>query len=290
MDRLTLSSDGLRLNSGSSPFIWRGILDWPLYGRYLNEGSAVVREVLKDRRSVGANIVCCGAQLGWWPNLHPGNPGWWPGWRPFVDLCSEEGMRVCPIVFCDTATYPQADYEAHWVRFYTQLGDKSNVVLVGMNQPGHPSQDNKGLVDSGVLGRLAVKSIAGFPPLLFARENPYEGANPILPAGDFTLYCEDRNINRWMETGASMAYVVWGWGPGESWQGSRRASVLFEPWHAKPYGESGNPWYWRARARELSAPGTVGGNFYSDQCAKSQLLTDGERACAVEYLGNIPNY
>lgn len=287
MHRLTVSSDRLSLLVDGVPLVWRGTLDWPLYGRYLNEGASVVDAVIADRVSVGANTICLAAQLAWWPNLNPTNPKWWDDWRPFVQLALDRQVRVCIVVFCDTATYPAA-YLAHWERLYVTLGDFPNVTLVVMNQPGHPTQDNGNLLP--LLPTFTTVPVAGFPRLLFARDNPFESANPTLPAGDFALYCCSRDPGKFFNIGASMAQIVNGWPEHQDqWPGTHGASVLFEPWHAKPTGVYGDAGLWRQIARSLCFKGNIGGNFYSDQCSQAALLTGVERGCAVEYLGNIPN-
>ena len=112
MNALTISADKLSFLDGPTPFIWRGTLDWPLYGRFLNEGATVASSIVTDRRAVGANTICVGAQLSWWPGLNPTNPLWWDQWRPFAQLCADQQMRLCIVVFCDTKTYP-LPYQAH---------------------------------------------------------------------------------------------------------------------------------------------------------------------------------
>lgn len=278
---LPLHVDGLDLRrSDNELWTWRGTLDWPLFGRHLNEGESVTRAILRDRRSVGANIVCCAGMLSWWEGLTPSHPNYWPELRHFADICAEEDMRLCLVVFCDTRSIMPnvSDQVPHWDRIQAHLGDKPNVLLVGVNQPGHPSQSIDPLITHG----------SSFSGQLCARDNPLESGNPVLPALDFSCYCSSRNpVKGWVEVGSSMWYVVNGWSDGQ-WTGVHQPSVLFEPLHCRPTDWTGDPGIWRQLARSLSFRGTVGGNFYSNQCSIAELFSGIERDCAVEFLGNIP--
>jgi hypothetical protein len=282
---LTISPDRLSFIHGVQSWIWRGTLDWMLYGRHLSEGEAVSRRIIQDRRSVGANTVCCAGNLfSWHPALRPDNPQSWSELRPFVDMAAEEDMRVCFVVFCTTTQLMpgMGSQLAHWERFVTTLGDKINVTLVLVNQPGYPDQRD---FDSLAFSKIQVGT---FPQLLCARGNPGEQENPRMPAWDFSCYCSSRDELKYAETGSSMHYIVDGWGPGQSWQGTRQVSILFEPPHAHEIGTWSDPSVWRQLGRSLCFKGTGGGNFYSDQCAQAQLLIGRQRACAIEFLGNIP--
>lgn len=285
MKPLTVSTNRMTLLEDGKPFVWRGTLDWPLYGRFLNEGVDVTRGVMADRRSVGANTICCAGMLGWWPGLNPSNPQYWDSLRPFVELAEQQDMRICFVVFCDTATLmpDRASMEAHYERFLVTLGDKTNVTFVGVNQPGHHTQSRD-------CNPLRFSKPPSFPSLLCARDNPLEQGNPTLPAQDFSCYCSRRDYPKgYIEVGSSMFYVVEGWADaGIVWQGSHQASVLFEPLHCRPHDWTGSPGVWRQLARSLAFAGTAGGNFYSDQCSQAALLTDVERMCAVEFCGNLP--
>jgi hypothetical protein len=263
-------------------------LDWALRGRQLNEGLEVARTIVRDRRSVGANIICTAgmganaiASGGTWPN--PSNPAYWSTLRDFSLMVEQEGLQLCHVVFCDTATLMPdlGSMLAHWERYLVTLGDRPDLFVIA-NQPGHPSQ-------SGQLDPRVFSKPASFPQLLCARNNPMEDANPLLPPMDFSCYCCSRDPNRWMTIGSSMAYVINGW-PGtlDQWPGVHGPSVLFEPWHARPNQWTSDPGLWRQIARSLCFQQNIGGNFYSDQCAQSQVLSGIERNCAVEYLGNIP--
>jgi hypothetical protein len=291
MQPLTLSADRLSLLADGSPFIWRGTLDWPAYGRHLNEGAAYTHRLCNDRRSVGANTICCAGMLSWWQGLHPGHPRYWEELRPFADIAAEYDLRVCFVVLCDTrALMPDFNTQlAHWERFIVTLGDKTNVTCLVANQPGHPSQT----ITPAQTAVFTVPIVGGFPPILCARDNPMESANPVLPPLDFTCYCSSRHPSKgFVEVGSSMWYVVNGWPDNPSaWRGTHRASILFEPARIEQDPSNGwdDPGKWRQLARSLAFKGTCGGNIYSRQGRDADVFTGRIRACAVEYLGNIPN-
>lgn len=279
---LTLTPDRLGLMDGPSRFTWRGVLDWCLFGRYMRDGADTVRVLVQDRRSVGANIICCAGMLAWFEGLNTSNPLYWDSLRPFAELLESEQMRLCFVVFCDTESLmPNAAAQAaHWDRFLTTLGDKINVVFVGVNQPGHDGQN----ADPMVAHRMP-----NFPQLLVARDNPNESGNPTVPALDFSCYCSSRDeVKGVIEVGSSLSYVVNGW-PDGGWGGTHGAVVLFEGPHFRPTGPWASPAKARQLARSLCFDGTVGGNYYCDQLSQSQTLAGVERDMAVEFCGNIPN-
>lgn len=282
MTRLTIRPDGLGFLDGGQPFTWRGDLCWPLYGKYLHQGEGAAREIFIDRRSVGANTICCAGMLTWGHPFNPSTPGYWEKLRDFVDLAASESMRVCFVVFCDTRELmPDRGAQlAHWERFYVTLGDKSNVTLVLVNQAGHPSQA-LGVGDIDQFSRT--QPVAGFPPLLCAKNNPMED-NPVPnPAWDFSVFCTKRNEPHWyIESGGLSMWTV-------VHDQAFAPAVMFEPIRAGakyPYALA--PGKWRQLARSLCFEGTVGGNFYSDQSSQAQAFSGTIRDCAVEYLGNIP--
>ena len=127
-------------------------------------------------------------------------------------------------------------------------------------------------------------SIAGFPPLLAARDNPNEDAHPTLPPWDFSCFCSKRPEPLWwMEgSGLSMATIVH--------DVTLAATVLFEPPPCGRRPEWTDAGKWRQFARALCFEGTIGGNAYSDYDARSEVYPHGVvRNCMVEYLGNIPS-
>lgn len=291
MNRLTLTPDRLGLLDGATPFVWRGTLDWQAYGVLLNRGAAAFTTLLRDRKSVGANTVCCGLRLSWVPGLHAANPGFWSNLIPAARMAAAEGLRLCFVVFADTAMdlgdglHDPAAWQPHLDRLLTHLGLEPNVSFVYANQPGNGPQAN--LTADRV--RAFVKP-SGFEWMLAARDNPNESANPIVPVADLGLYCPSRNVSKFFNIGASMAQIVNGW-PDDlaAWSGTHTASILFESWHAKPGEPSCDPGLWRQIARSLAFKGVCGGNFYSEQLAQGALTLSGqERDCAVEFLGNIP--
>ena len=273
--------DGVGFLVSGQPWTWRGTLTWPLYGKFLNEGENVVRSVLRNRRDVGANTVCCAGMLSWGSPFTPAHPQYWSGLRSFVELAEQELLRVCFVVFCDTRSIMPdlATQRAHWERFYVTLGDKTNATLVLTNQPGHPSQ----AID--VMAFAPPPSVAGFPPLLAARHNPLEDQRPITPAWAFSAFCGKRNDPNWfMEAGGlSMWTVV------NDLQGTHGVTVFFEPPPCGRQAQWTDPGKWRQLARSLCFKGTAGGNFYSDQDARAEMYAGVTHACALEYLGNIPN-
>lgn len=280
---LTISPDRLTFLEDGKPWVQRGVLAWPLYGRFLNEGPLLAGALMDDYVACGANTICCAGMLSWWPGLNPTNPAYWSSLRPFVELAEQKRVRICFVVFCDTRSLmpDRASQIAHWERVLTTLGDKTNVTFVAVNQPGHPTQS---------CDPMDFNPLPRFPGLLCARDNPMESANPTVPPLDFSCYCSSRNYPQgFVEVGSSMWYVVNGWEDhGNVWVGSHQVSVLFEPLHCRVTDWTGNPGVWRQLARSLTFQGTGGGNMYSDALSQAQPLVGIERACAVEFLGNLP--
>ena len=288
MNRLTKSPDGLGLLDGTIPFTWRGTLTWTLYGLWLHS-QAEARNVVRDRRSVGANTVCFASQLCW---LHQGRPysifaptitpGYHNQIRSFADMLQEEEMRACMVVLCDTA-YLGQDYNAmrdHWKWCYTAVGDQPNWTLVVANQPFHPTQSNE--LKDHIMEFERPPSIAGFPPLLVARDNPNEDNPPTTPPLDFAAFCSKRNEPFWyVEAGGLSMWTIVN-------DHTNCPTVLFEPPPCGRRSEWTDPGKWRQFGRSLCFKGTVGANFYSDHDAASLILTGPTRDCAVEFLGNIP--
>ena len=292
---LTVSSDRLAFLVNGQPFVWRGTLTWSLYGRALYFGIENAREVVRDRRSVGANTVCCSLMLSWGFPFTPQeghslyDADYWPFLTPFVRMCAAEQMRVCFIVFADTKfLMPDRNAQkAHWQRLYTHLAAEPNVTFVLVNQPGHHTQ---AISIGGIAEFEPPPPIAGFPALLAAPYNPHEDELPLaFPGWAFSCFCSKRNDpNWWAEAGGySMATVV-SIGAGDR-PPTHQATVLFEP---VPYGrrpEWSDPDKARQFARSQAFKGTVGGNVYSDLDARSEVYPAGVvRDCAVEYLGNLP--
>ncbi len=286
---LTLSTDKLAFMEGGAAWTWRGTLDWAWLSRFFHEGEAVARQILVDRRSVGANTICTAAMSSW-SDLDPrAMLNYWDdqrGIRRACDLAAEEAMRLCFVVFTTTRQLGFTDLASqknHWERFYVTLGDKPNVTLVLVNQPGQTDQPG---FDPMAFERT--QPVASFAPLLCARANPSTDNNPPIPAWDFSCFCCTRDEDRWMTIGSSMAYVVNGWPKSVEWAGTKGASVLFESWHATPGTVFCDPGLGRQIGRSLCFKGTVGGNAYGDQLAASALLTGEERDYTIELLGNIP--
>ena len=291
MIALTVSPDRLRLLEGSTPFRWRGTLTRTLFGLWMHDPIAA-RAVVRDRKACGANTVCFDSQLNWSHFHRPYGifgptvtPNYHQQIRPFAAMLTEEDMRACMVVLCDTATL-MPDLQAmrnHWQWCYTAVGDQPHWTLVLANQIFHSTQAEA--LKDHYLEFEQPPSIAGFPPLLAARDNPNEDAHPTLPPWDFSCFCSKRNEPFWwMEgSGLSMATIVH--------DVTHAATVLFEP---PPCGRPDHPEWadagkWRQFARALCFEGTIGGNFYSDEDARSDLYLPGVvRNSAVEMLGNIP--
>lgn len=289
MERLRV--EGLKMYQGQQPFTWRGCLDWSLPGLLLEQGTTEYKRILRDRRSVGANTICVAGMLTWGHPFSPDSPGYWDmvrdqqGRSALLDIAAEEGMRICFVTFCDTASLmpDRGAQRAHWQRIYTSWGDKDNVSLVLVNQAGHPSQ----ALSVGDIDQFErPPSIAGFPALLAAKNNPFED-NPVpSPAWDFSTFCGKRNYPNWFieSGGLSMWTVVH--------DQAAAPAVLFEPIRCgDKFADQGAmaPGHWRQLARSLSFEGTIGGNFYSDDNAQARVLSPGVvHNSAVEFLGNIP--
>lgn len=299
MKNLTISSDRMTFLEDGRPWVQRGTLDWPIYGRFLNEGELYAKDLFIDRRSVGANTIACAGMLAWpqW-GFNPSHPDYWSKLRRFVEIADDEGMRLQFVVLCDTASLMPdlGAQKAHWERFLVTLGDKTNVSFVVANQPGHPTQTIRP-EDTATYTKPS-----SFQQLLCARNNPFETDNPVMPPMDFSLYCSSRDGHLgYVEVGSSMWYVVNGWPTDPAaWGGTRQVSVLFEParieagtqwgWDARPSNGWDDPGKWRQLGRSLCFKGTGGGNIYSRHGVNADLLTSPViRACYVEFLGNIPN-
>jgi hypothetical protein len=300
MNPLTISPDRLSFLDGGVPFVQRGCLTWPLLGVYLNDGELAAAELIKDRRSVGANTISVIGMWSRYKNLHPSHPQYWDSLRPLSQIAADEGMRLQWVVLADTrptavwldtpGTWPGmpdlGSQLAHWERFLVTLGDFNNVTFIVANQPGHPSQT----ITPAQTTQFVVPQVGDFPKLLAARNNPFEDSNPTLPPMDFSCYCSSRRYPKGVaELGYSMWNVIHGWQEISKWSGTRQVSILFEP----PRISEGNGWddpgRWRQMARSLCYYGVGGGNVYSDQDRFGLPFTGVTRDCAVEFLGNIPN-
>lgn len=288
MKPLTISADRLSFLEDGKPWIQRGCLDWPLYGRYLTHGENYARDIFQDRRHVGANTIACAGMLAW-PDLgfSTAHPNYWPGLRRFVEIAEQESIRIQWVVLCDTRVLmPNLSAQlAHWERFLVTLGDKTNVTFLLANQPGHPSQTIT------PAQTLYFGKPSGFTHLLCSRGNPFESANPVVPPMDFSCYCSSRRGHfGYVEVGSSMWYVVNGW-PDDlsSWGGTHQASILFEPARIEVDNGWADPGKWRQLARSLAFKGTAGANIYSRQGRNAEILTGITRDSYVEFLGNIPH-
>ena len=274
-----LQSNGLLLTQGPYPFVWRGSLTWSLYGRVLAQGLEAGRAVLRDRRTVGANTVCCSLMLSWAFPFTPASPGFWEMLTPFVHMAADEGMRVCFIVFADTRTImpDRATQQAHWQRVYTHLASEDTVTLVLANQPNHGTQ----AIDPFAFA--APPSVGGFPAMLAARDNPLGDAVPTLPPWGFSAFCSKRSEPNWyMEAGCVSMWTI-------VHDHTHGPTILFEPPPCGRRPEWTDPGKWRQLARSLCFNGTCGGNFYSDFDARSEVYPPGVvRDSAVEFFGNIP--
>lgn len=286
---LTISADKLTFLESGKPWVQRGTLSWPIYGRHLRHGSDYARTFFRDRKSVGANTVACAGMLGWADlGFGPHTPGYWDQLHPFCDIAEQEGIRLQWVVFCDTKQLmpDQATRLAHWERFLVHLGARTNTTFVVANQPGHPTQ--------AIRPEQTVEFHKPFPHQLIARNNPFEGHNPVVPCADFSLYCSSRSelgdgYRGWALSGTDLWYIVNGWpeAPHE-WGGTHQVSVLFERYRVELNTLWADPAKARWGARCLTAKGTGGGNHYSREDRDAVPYTGVTRACAVEFLGNIP--
>lgn len=290
MTPITISADRLAFLEDGKPWVWRGVTDFALYGRYLNEGAAPVAAVFKNRRAVGANVCRVLGMVSWWPNLTPAHPAYWSSLRPFVALAAAEGLRLEFVVFADAQIImPDLPSQlAHWERVLVTLGDATNVFFQVSNQG-----DKNGVPEAW---RVQFAKPAPFSQLLCCRDNPMESANPTLPAMDYSAYCASRDdVKGYVEVGSSMHYVVHGWGPGTAWGGTQQVSILDEPIGADETHQPGSRWAdpgkFRQLARSLTFKGTGGATFHSTAGTRSALFDVTcpiTTACAVEFLGNLP--
>lgn len=294
MNPLTISADRLQFLEDGRAFVWRGFIDYPIYGHYLTEpDDRRVAALMADRRSVGANTITCALMLDWsnMGALQLFDDRFFQRLRPFVDLAGNEGVRLELIAFTgvDSLMPDQATQLAHWERIGVTLGDKPNVSLMVSNQPGHAGNTR---IDVGAFGK-----IPGFPAILCCRSNPNESENPPMPALDYSGYCSARtDVKGFIEVGSSMYYVVHGWGPGTAWDGTHQVSLLSEPWGAAETPRNNrrsDPGLFRQLGRSLCFRGTGGGKFLCDAGGSRSELLDAtrpvQRACAIEFLGNIPH-
>ncbi len=272
----------------------RGITDFLLFARYVNGED--IKPVLQDRVNVGANLVRVFGMLASW-----GNPSSSPAdgiihfypqehadyvakLRSFVDLLQSYGLRVEFVVFADAQfVMPnQGDQLNWWNLVWGQLWDKNNVLLQVCNECG------KNGVDPNVFPNP--QDTRG--QLLASRDSGFESANPP-PANGFaySAYSSSRADIKWyVEQGSSMFYLIYGWGPGEEWQGTQGASILDEPLGAAertiPGRRSNDVNAFKQLARSL-----VWGNgavFHCDDCIQSVILGPTQHNAAVEFEGNLP--
>lgn len=279
MNRIKLNPDRLNFTLDDNPWTWRGTLTWSLFGKAVNMGIEAARPVVVDRRSVGANTICCSSMLSWGHPVNPSSPNYWETLTPFVHMLRDEGMRLCLIVFADTKSLmpDEGSQKAHWERMYTHLGAEDNVTFLLANQPWHPSQS------INVYNFDKPKSIAGFPAQLAMRDNPNEDVPPTLPPWDFSAFCSKRNEPFWfMEAGCVSMWTIVN-------DHTHSATILFEPPPCGRRAEWTDPGKWRQFGRSICMRGSAGANFYSDHDARSDVYTGITRDCAVEFLGNLPN-
>lgn len=310
MQPLTISDDRLMFLEEGRPWVQRGCLDWPAFGILMNDGELAFRDIVVDRRSVGANTMTVGLMWSRHPGLHPNNPKFWDSLTPMAHIAHEEGMRIQPIVFASTADringqpvewlgmgepwpgFPEAAQRPHWDRVLTHLGAEPNVnTFIVANQPGHRDQPIPTVAQTGQFPKA-------FPQQLICRSNPFEDQNPPLPVADFSGVDTKRRMPFAV---GEIAWSFWNYINGfvdqNKWRGTRSLTVLLEP---PPVDESEQhdpgqyfgwcvPGWWRQIARQLCLEGCGGGNFYSKQNRFGRPLTGITRMCAVEFLGNIPN-
>lgn len=301
---LTISENRMMFLEDGQPWVQRGCLDWPAFGILMNDGELAYRNLLVDRRLVGANTVTVGLMWSRHPGLHPSNPKFWNSLTPMAHIAREEGMRVQPIVLASTADRINGQpvewlgmngtpwpglpdlgaQRAHWDRVLTHLGAESNVnTFIVANQPGHRDQP----IPSPEQTALFPKA---FPQQLICRSNPFEDQNPPLPVADFSGVDTKRKMPFAV---GEVAWSFWNYINGfvdqAKWPGTRSVTVLLEP---PPVDEVENEWanpgWWRQIGRQLCLEGCGGGNFYSKQNRYGLPLTGVTRMCAVEFLGNIP--
>lgn len=303
MNPLAISPDRMMFLEDGEPWVQRGCLVWPLLGVLMNDGELAYRNVLVDRRSVGANTLTFGMMWSRHPMLHPSNPVYWDSLTPLARIAHEEGMRLQPIVFASTADringrpvewlgMPPGVFwpgmpalsaqRAHWDRVLAHLGAEPNVnTFVVANQPGHRDQPTPSPTETGLFPKM-------FPHQLICRSNPNEEQNPPLPVADFSGACTSRKYPKGVgELATSMWYYINPWRDG-TWAGTGSLTVLIEPPKVEPGEVWENPGLWRQMARQLCVKGVGGGNFFSLQDRYAQPLSGLTRMCAVEFLGNIP--
>ncbi len=290
-----LHIDGLAfVDATGHEFRWKGVTDFVLFSRYVHGED--ITPVLKDRRSVGANLVRTFGMLASWGNpasssadgvihFYPQDyPDYFDKLRSFLDLLKLYELRCEFVVFADAQIVmpDQGQQLAHWNRVAVSIGDKTNVLLQVVNQ------GKKNGVDPTVFPNPQ----DAWPNLLASRDSGMEADNPPAPNGfAYSAYTSSRGDIKWfVEQGSSMYYLIYGWGPGEPWQGTRQVSILDEPMGAsetnQPGRRSNDPALFKQLARSL-----VWGNgatFHCDDCVMSVPLGARQHAAAVEFLGNLP--
>lgn len=275
-------------------FRWKGITDFLLFPRYL--GGENIEPILDDRVSVGANTLRTFGMLASFgnPNSSPADglihfypqehPDYFDKARAFADLLRSKGLRVEFVAFADAQIVMpnQGDQLAHWQHLTFALGDKPNVFLQVVNQAKK----------NGVDPTVFPNPHDAFTNLLASRDSGMESDNPPPPNGfAYSAYTSSRDDVKWFtEQGSSMFYLLYGWGPGQPWQGTLQASILDEPLGAaetnQPGRRSNDPYRFKQLARSL-----VWGNgatFHCDDCIQSQPLGPIQRAAAREFFGNLP--
>lgn len=295
MNRLTVNKDLLWLMDGDNPFMVNGCLMWGLYGFYLDQGEAKLREVLDDRKNIGFNTVTVLSMWSRWKNFHPSFYGqtYWDGWRIFLDILASYEMRCIITVLADTKPTSEwidtegdwpgmpnlQDQKDHWKRLIVTVGDKDNVMFVVANQPGHSSQTIKPIHTI----EFDVPQVGDFPKMLFARNNPMEAANPVLPAGDFSCACTKRREPfAYAEIGFSMHTYVHGNVSG-TWTGTKQPTILLEPYKIEKSWTL-DPGKAKVLARQTgAAKGSGGGNIWTHNDRMCVPYSGLERLCAIEF-------
>ena len=269
------------VTSDGVDFRWKGITDFSLFWRYLNNED--ITPILTERAAIGANVLRVLGMVSWLDRFSPQErPDYFDKLGAFFDLAALHGLRVELVVFADAQIKMpnQADQLVQWDRVALVASSRTNVFLQVVNQGAK----------NGVESRNFPGHHAQFPNLLESRDSGMESANPPMPPLDYSAYTSTRSDVKWyVETGSSMYYVVYGWGTPE-WGGTQQASVDDEPMGADEVDQPGRRSNDPARFKELARSITWGNGatFHCTDCIQSILLGPLQHASAVEFFANLP--
>lgn len=123
---------------GERTFI-KGVTDFLLYQRYLDEGVPAIKPVLEQRKALGANCVRVIGMVSSFSHWYPQDYGnrYYDALPGFLDLLSQYGLYCYFTVFADTQIVmpSKADQLNHWARVMPLLQAQPNVLIELVNEP-----------------------------------------------------------------------------------------------------------------------------------------------------------